>query len=206
MAAITYNTGNFTNSSYAPAYLPVLWGVSKAPGAALHTSTDATDILPSSANMCFTSVGYGKVFPAGTLNNLGNFFTLECEGTIGTTSTPNLTLAVTLTDSAASPATATLATSSAVAMQAITGVRPWSFKATFGCIATGATATLRGIGRFDYDTAALSGGFGLVSTAGVNCNLALAQTLKLVATWGTSSASNTITVTSARILVGITNG
>lgn len=206
MAAVTYNTGNFANSSYAPAYLPVLWGVSKAPGAALHTSTTATNILPSSANFCFTSVGYGKIFPAGTLNNLGNFFTLECEGTIGTTSTPNLTLAVTMTDSAATPVVATLATSSAVAMQAITGVRPWSLRATFGCIATGGTATLRGIGRFDYDTAALSGGFGLVSTAGVDCALTLANEVKLVATWGTSSASNTITCTAARIYVGITNG
>lgn len=206
MAAVTYNTGNFANSSYAPAYLPVLWGVSKAPGTALHTSTTATNILPSSANTCFTSVGYGKIFPAGTLNNLGNYFTLECEGTIGTTGTPNLTLAVTLTDSAASPATATLATSSAVAMQAITGVRPWTLRATFGCIATGGTATLRGQGMFLYDTAALLGGFGLVSTAGVNCDLTLAQELKLVATWGTSHASNTITVTAARIFVGITNG
>ncbi|MBK8138453.1 MAG: hypothetical protein IPK52_22015 [Chloroflexi bacterium] len=204
MAAITYNTGNFTNSSYAPAYLQAVWGVSKAPGTALHTSTAATDILPSAANTCFSSVGYGKTLPAGLLNNLGNYFTLECEGTIGTTSTPNLTLAVTLTDSAAT--TVTLATSSAVAMQAITGVRPWTLRATFGCIATGATATLRGQGMFNYDTAALGGSFGLVSTAGADGVLTLANTIKLVATWGTSSSSNTITVTGMRILVGITNG
>ena len=202
--AVTTNLGIFTDSGYSPAYLPVLWGVSKAPGTALHTSTVATDILPTAANTCFSSVGYGKTFPAGYLNNLGNYFTLECEGTLGTTSTPNLTLAVTLTDSAAT--TVTLATSSAVAMQAITGVRPWSLNATFNCIATGGTATLRGQGMFLYDTAALLGGFGLVSTAGANADLTLAQTIKLVATWGTSSASNTITVTGMRVFYGATNG
>lgn len=204
MAAITYNTGNFANSGYAPAYLRSVWGVAKAPGTALHTSTAATDILPSAANTCFSSVGYGKVIPAGFLNNLGNWFSLKVFGTIGTTSTPNLTLAVTLTDSAAT--TVTLATSSAVAMQAITGVRPWSLDATFNCIATGATATTRGQGMFLYDTAALLGGFGLVSTAGANVDLTLAQTIKLVATWGTSSASNTITVTNFEVSYGATNG
>ncbi len=113
-------------------------------------------------------------------------------------------LAMTGLDSAAT--TVTLATSSAVAMQAITGVRPWSLNATFNCIATGGTATLRGQGMFLYDTAALLGGFGLVSTAGANADLTLAQTIKLVATWGTSSASNTITVTNFKVTYGATNG
>lgn len=204
MAAITLNTGNFTDSGYAPAYVEALWGVSKALGTAYHTSVTATDILPSAANVCFSSVGEGKTLPASLLNTLGNYFSIEVDGTIGTTSTPNLTLAVTLTDSAAT--TVTLATSSAVAMQAITGVRPFSLYASFGCVATGATGTLRGQGQFVYDTAALSGGFGLVSTAAANVDLTLAQTIKLVATWGTSSSSNTITVTGLKVRVGLTNG
>lgn len=210
MRAVTINGNDFSNSGFDPIYLEALWGASKAVGTALASSTTETNILPTQANTCFgggtTGVGYGLSLPAGLLNTLGCYFRLEAEGTIGNTGTPNLTLAVALTDTAASPATVTLATSSAVALATITGTRAWTLAAVFSVVATGATGTLRGQGRFNYDTAAPAGGFGLVSTAAANVDLSLSQVIKLNATWSASSASNTIQVTSARVYVGLTNG
>lgn len=206
MAAITLNTGDFTNSSYAPAYVEALWGANKALGTALADSTTLTNILPSAANTCFSSVGEGFTLPAGLLNTLGCYFRLEVDGTIASTGTPTIIVAVALTDSAASPNTVTVATTPTYTTTAITGTRPFHVSAVSTCVATGATGTLRSQGVFTYDSSTALLGVGLVSTAASNVNLAIANTVKLNVTWGAASTSNTIVVTNARLYVGLTNG
>ena len=138
-----------------------------------------------------SSIGTGTgslVLPANFFT-VGKTLTFQMFGTIATTLTPTIRLkaklgAVVIIDTTA----ATLST--------ITGTNSYSTEAMITCRTTGATGTVFGQGLAFYYTGVTGlAGFSSPNTATSIIDTTVTQTLDITITWGTASASNTITST-----------
>jgi hypothetical protein len=169
-------------------------GVNNAVGTALATSTTATAISPA------TGAGY---CPANFwLPTYGQSKSLlvKAYGVLGTTGTPNLTFEILAnTTQGTRNASGILATTGAVAQaSAVTNV-PWELDCVVSNVTTGATGTFLAFGVVKVYTASTTIQSIRLSSSAANPNTAFtlstqsAYYIELGATWGTSSASNTIT-------------
>jgi len=142
------------------------------------------------------------VFGAGELTNNWNLpnvagagaaFRVKIGGIIADTSTPNLTVRLTMTNTAGT--VSTLSTTGALALVAITGTANFLLEAMIIVTAYSSTVgSFLTMGRFDYgQTTLLTTGLNLPSTTIGSLDTTSMFTLDAKATWGTSSASNTLT-------------
>jgi hypothetical protein len=175
------------------------------PTAALASSTTETSLFNNTSTTAFG----GLVFGAGELTNNWNLpnvagpgahFQLKMRGIIADTSTPNLTIRLTVTNTAGT--VSTLSTTGALALVAITGTANWELNADIYITAYSSTAgTILTAGRFDYgQTTLLTTGLNLPSTTLGSMDVTSQLTLDAKATWGTSSASNTLTCQTATLV------
>lgn len=174
---------------------------STAVGSAYNTSTTPTSISPATgaaylpANFFLPSYGPGVSV------------LLKAYGVVSTTSTPNLTVGVTAnTTQGTYNGSGILATTGAVAQaSSITNVL-WDLELLITCVTAGAAGTFLAMGRLNIQTAttALQGIRCSSSAANPNTTATLstqsAYYLEVFATWGTNSASNTITVDQIAVL------
>jgi len=179
-------TYRFPINGYLPA--TVLCGLKT--GTALASSVAETDILG-------TAVGGSKTIAASALSAIGRSLSFEFVGIIANTSTPNITFKLAL-------GSTTILTTGAVATAAISGTSAFRFSGQISCVTAGATGTVNGAGfvlySLDKSIAAPP-----VSGAAVTVDLTAAQQVKCLATWGTSSASNTLTCTGGKIWLDTIN-
>jgi hypothetical protein len=169
-------------------------GASSANGAALASSTTPTLINPSAAsaylpaNFWLPTYGINKAVVA------------KAWGVLSTTSTPNLTMELLAnTTQGTRNSSGIIATTTATAQaSSVTNVF-WDLEVYLSCAATGSSGTFPAIGAFNVQTATTATQRIRMSSSTANPNTALtlstqsAYYLELFATWGTNSASNTIT-------------
>ena len=165
-----------------------------AVGSALVSSAVATSISPTSGAAYTPSNFWLPTY--GVAKSLW----INAWGVLGTTGTPNLTLAVTgnITQGTYN-SSGILATTGVVAMPSTVTNAPWNLDVIITCSGTGASATFLTFGTFQVygSTTAMNAYRISSSTANPNTAATLsteaAYYIELAATWGTSSASNTIT-------------
>jgi hypothetical protein len=188
----------FKSKSGVPGVLPMLQYLQWGPTAALHTSTTETSLLNTSAATSFGSPSWPA---AGLTNNwnlpnlagAGAMYRFKAGGVMTNTSTPNLTIRLTVTNAAGT--VSTLSTTGALATVAITGTANWLLEAMIIVTAYSSTVgSFLTMGRFDYgQTTLLTTGLNLPSTTLGSLDTTSYFALDAKATWGTSSASNSIT-------------
>lgn len=160
-------------------------------GTALASSTAETSLLTGTTKYGLTpTVG---TIPAGAMNVLGKWLRVTARGVIGNTSTPNLTIKFLLGSSVA-------LTTGALATVAITGSGGWVLTGDLYVASTGATGTVNGHGKFVYNQTTLLGTtLDLPNAAAVTVDWTAALAMDIKATWGTSSSSNTIALTTLNV-------
>lgn len=166
-----------------------------AVGAAYNTSTTAT-VVSTAASAGFVPANF--FLPSyGAAKSL----LVKAFGVLGTTSAPNLTMEVLAnTTQGTRNSSGILATTGAVAQgSGVTNI-PWELEVLISCASTGASGSFLAIGMFKTYTAATTVNNFRCSSSAANPNTGLtlstqsAYYVELAATWGTNSASNTLTL------------
>jgi hypothetical protein len=179
--------------SFLTATQPELIFAGFTAGTAYNTSTTATCISPRGNTTPLPYIPPGFFSAAYGANRK---LRVVARGVVSNTSTPNLTLGVYF----ATTDTATLGTSVAATGAAATasGLSSaiWEFDATITCGAPGPTPNLYGMGRLEINpTTAAGATYGVGATSAVtSLTTEAAYYIQIGATWGTNSASNTITM------------
>lgn len=159
-------------------------------GTALASSVSATDITAGAA-----TAGQAMTFPASYLQ-VGLEFRVTARGIITNTGTPNLTLGLYW----GGVAGVALGTTGVVAT--VTGLSNsiWKLSADMRVDATGTSGTIRTLGEVVGVTASpISIPASSSSGNSVTVDTSTAKILTVGATWGTSSASNSIQVVQFRV-------
>lgn len=141
---------------------------------------------------------------------------VKAHGVLGTTSTPNLTLAVVAnTTQGTGPANLTsgtsgvLATTGAVAQASSVTNVPWDLEVLISCVTTGSSGTFLADGIVRVYTASTTIQSMRISSSTANPNTAAtlstqsAYYIELAALWGTASSSNTIQVYAPHTVIGL---
>jgi hypothetical protein len=164
---------------------------------ALASSTTETSLFAGATAFFGTrTVNAGGLSTGWTWPNIagvGSMLKLRMGGIMTDTTTPNLTVRLTVTNTAGT--VSTLTTTGALALVAITGTANWFLEANIMVTAYSATVgSFLTTGRFDYgQTTLLTTGLNLPSTTLGSLDTTNPFTFDCLATWGTSSASNSIT-------------
>lgn len=153
-------------------------------GTALASSTSATDITAGG-----NSPGRAFTFPAGYLQT-GMQLRVRAKGIVSNTGTPNLTLGLYYGGVAGTA----LATTGAVATASSLSNSIWSLEADLRVDGVGASGAIRTLGSVSgpFASAVMLPAAGSSSGNSVTVDTSTAQILTVGATWGTSSASNSI--------------
>jgi len=176
-------------------------GANSAVGTAYNTSTTATAVSPATgagycpANFWLPSYGVSKSL------------LVKAFGVLGTTSTPNLTLGITAnTTQGTYNSSGILATTGAVAQASTVTNVPWELEVLISNVTTGGSGTFLADGLVKVWTASTTVQSMRISSSTANPNTAFtlstqsAYYIEMFATWGTSSASNTLQVYSYAVL------
>ena len=209
-SAYTREALNAKSKMYLPGVLPMVFYNQYKAGTALASSTTATSIF-TGATALGSLVLPGKFFqesltlPEQELGTVtaaaGGIIVIHAEGTMGTTSTPNLTITAGLKDAGTYTA---YTTSGAIATVATTSPGDWTLDVMLQCQILGAasTASIYGGGKFHYFAGAdVTSTFITLAHTVTTATFVPNDTLTVDAqfTWGTSSASNTITTQAAYV-------
>ena len=203
-SAYTREAYNAKSKLYLPGVIPMAFYNQYKPGPALASSTTATSIFTGGVALGSLDLP-GNFFqesltlPEQELGSVtaapGGIIHIHAEGTMGTSLTPNLTITAGLTDAGTYTA---YTTSGAVATVATTSPGDWTLDVIMQCQILGAASTAQiyagGIFRYFSGANAVLEGIPLAHTI-TTATFVPADTLTVDAqfTWGTSSASNTIT-------------
>ncbi len=162
--------------------------------AIFNTTADAT-VANTTTQTTLIGTGTGtKTLPVNFLAAAKRVI-VHAEGYITNLTTPTINIVLKF------GSTSILATG-AQTMSAITGTRRWVFDGTVTCRTAGGSGTVIGQGEFRYYTLATTMvGVDVVNTATTTVDTTATQALDLMATWGTASASNSITCTNATFSV-----
>lgn len=137
----------------------------------------------------------------------GTTYTVRIYGSIGNTSTPTMRIRTVLKNSAGT-IVYTIADSTALTMASITGTCDFEYECDFVATATGyntagslTLGTVNARALFDYGTSTTARSFQNTPWASTSIDTTQTYTLDCLATWGSSSASNTITTQMAIVRV-----
>lgn len=176
-------------------------GANAAVGSAYNTSTTPV-IVSTAASAGFVPANFFLPSYGGAKSLLVKAF-----GVLGTTSAPNLTMEILAnTTQGTRNSSGILATTGAVAQgSGVTNI-PWDLEVLITCATTGASGSFLAMGMFRTYTAATTVNNFRCSSSAANPNTGLtlstqsAYYIELAATWGTNSASNTLTLYSYTVL------
>jgi len=133
------------------------------------------------------------ILPANLFQTAGRTVRITVRGTIANTGTPTLDLKFKL-------GSTTIASLGATTLSTITGTGNFVATLYVTCRTTGASGAVRANGEMLYFTTATTPQtIQLADTNTSSVNTTTTQTLDVTATWGTASASNTITGTIATV-------
>lgn len=166
-----------------------------AVGSAYNTSTTPT-VISTAASGGFVPANF--VLPT---YGVGKALLVKAYGVLSTTSAPNLTMEVLAnTTQGTRNSSGILATTGAVAQGSSVTNIPWDLEVLITVASVGASASWLGMGLFRTYTAATTVNNFRCSSSAANPNTGLtlstqsAYYIELAATWGTNSASNSITL------------
>jgi len=188
----------FKSKAGTPQIISGVQYVQYAPSTAIANSTAETTLLNNTATTAFGQASWGATgltndWNLPNLAGAGAVYRFKAGGIITNTVTPNLTIRLTVTNAANT--VSTLTTTGALATVTITGTANWILEAML--IVTAYSSTVGSIltmGRFDYgQTTLLTTGLNLPSTTLGSLDTTSFLSFDAKATWGTASASNSIT-------------
>ena len=170
-------------------------GVEQTVSTALFTATASATVANTVTETSILGTGVGTKTLPTNFWIAGKTIRVVVKGHIASTGTPTLRIqckldAVSIVDTGAQT------------LVAITGTRGFEFECLITCRTTGAGGTVFGQGDFQYNSAVTTGNIiDAPDTATVAVDTTGSDTLDVTATWGTASASNTITGTNVTIEV-----
>lgn len=193
----------FKSKAGAPMLIPgVLYSQHGATAAIASTTTETSLLNQTQLTKAFgsTSVpatGLTNGWNLPNLAGIGAMIRVKAWGTIATTATPNLTVRLTITDTAGT--VSTLATTTALALVATAITSNWQLEAYISVTAYSATVgSFQTQGLFQYSqTALLTTGLAIPATSLGSIDTTSNLTFDIKQTWGASSASNTMTCNGA---------
>lgn len=196
----------FKSKSGLPGIVPMTSYLQYAPSTAIANSTTETTLFNNTSTTAFGTLTFGAAALTNDWNlpvlaGAGSMIRLKMGGLLTNTVTPNLTIKLTMTNSAGT--VSTLTTTGALATVAITGTANFLLEAMIVVTAYSATVgSFASMGRFDYgQTTLLTTGLNLPWTSVGTLDTTSAFTLGATATWGTANASNSITTEWATVEV-----
>ena len=188
----------FKSKAGVPQIISGVQFVQYAPSTAIASSTTETSLLNTASTASFgapswAATGLTNNWNLPNLAGAGAVYRFKAGGIMTNTATPNLTIRLTVTNAAGT--VSTLSTTGALATVAITGTANWLLEAMIIVTAYNATTgSFLTMGRFDYgQTTLLTTGLNLPSTTLGSLDTTSYFALDAKATWGTNSASNSIT-------------
>jgi hypothetical protein len=160
-------------------------------GVAYNTSTSATDVSPGG-----NTAGQALTLNGATLQP-GSEYRVTARGIVSTTGTPNLTLGVYY----GGVAGVALATTGAIATGSGLSNVVWTLQCDVRVVNTGTSGSAYALGTVTGPYVASTVAIPASSSSGnlVTVNTSTANLLTVGATWGTSSASNTLQVIFFRV-------
>ena len=210
-SAYTREAYNAKSKLYLSGVIPMAFYNQYKAGTALASSTTATSIFTGATALGSLALP-GDFFqesltlPEQELGSVtaapGGIIHIHAEGTMGTSVTPNLTITAGLNDAGTYTA---YTTSGAVATVATTAPGDWTLDVIMQCRTLGPASIAQiyagGIFRYFSGANAVLEGIPLAHTITTGTTFVPADTLTVDAqfTWGTSSASNTITTQMAYV-------
>lgn len=161
----------------------------------IFTPTASKTIASSVAETSLFGTGLGSLTIPANFLIVGRSLRVKLFGYFGTTGTPTLNIKALLGGS-------TVCSTGAIATSGTISNRYWEAEIVLTCRTIGVSGTVIGQGLFTYDNSTQAGkAVGLVATATTTVNTTGTLALDVTATWGASSASNTITCTNATVEV-----
>lgn len=159
------------------------------------TATASATVANTTTETSILGTGVGtKTLPANFFV-AGKTLRVVVKGHIADTGTPTLRIRCKL-------GSTTIVDTGAQTLLAITGTRGFEAEFLLTCRTTGASGTVFGQGDFQYNSAAVTGNvIDAPNTAATTVDTTASQAVDVTATWGTASASNTITGTNVTIEV-----
>lgn len=162
----------------------------------LFTQTATATVANTTAKTSLIGSGVGTTtMPAGFLI-AGRTIYLSWYGTIADLLTPTLIIKFEVNGTA-------VATSTTLTLPALTGTVSCSCEVMMTCRTVGSSGTVFTQGLFKIDNASVGVFSGMVNTATNTVDTTVSRALDLTATWGTASASDTISGTNC--LIEVTN-
>lgn len=166
----------------------VAWGSAggRAGGAWFVSTADAT-VANTATETTLVGAGWGSATVPANRLYAGSAFRVRASGVLSCTGTPTLAIKLTLGGT-------TLVTTGAVALAGTVSNASWRFEGDITCRTAGGSGTVRAQGMFWFDNSAHAGLVeGMPSTTTAVVDTTAANAVAVTATWGTASASNTIT-------------
>lgn len=154
----------------------------------LFALTSTSTIASTAVETAFTLTGNGATTLPANFYTVGKSIRIRASGYFSTTGTPTVRLRL-YYGATVVINTVNLTTSSGVAN------RVWVFEGTVDCYSTGVSGTVWGQGQSTFESLQSLG----ANNAAVTIDTTASQAITLQWTWGTSSPSNTATLTNFRI-------
>ncbi len=151
----------------------------------LYVATAATTVANSGGETSIVGTGVGSLTLPANFWTVGRTVRLRARGSISNSGTPQLTINVKV---GTTPICSTGAITTATGLSGA----GWTAEVEITCLTTGSTGSVIGQGEFTYDTGTTGAFEGMVGSS-ATINTLSSGTLDLTVTWGTPSASNTIT-------------
>lgn len=162
---------------------------------AIFNATASATVANTTTETTLVGTGTGSLTLPVNFLAVAKAIEIEAWGTIATLVTPTLRLKVKLGSTVVIDTTA-------ATLLTITGTNLWSAKASIDCRTAGASGTVFGQGMAMYYTSATGiAGIASPNTTTSTVDTTATQAIDATATWGTASASNTITCTNFKVKV-----
>lgn len=189
------NSGDHWNDSTQQALMVSQGGAKQALQGTIFTATADAVVANTTTETTLLGSGIGSTTLPANFLVPGKTIRVTVVGKIASTLTPTFRIRLKL-------GTFILVDTTATALSVITGTNLFTFTAVFTNRITGVGGSGTSQGSFQYFTAATVGAnLAPVNTGSIGYDTTIAETIDVMATWGTASSSNTITATNAVIEV-----
>jgi len=155
----------------------------------LFSQTATVTVASTDAETTVLGAGIGTLTLPVNFFVIGKTIRVRAMGIFSDTGTPNITMTYKL-------GSTTIMSTGAVALAGTISNNSWMAEGLITCRTVGATGTVFGQGYFEYDESTHAGTrLGMAATAAVTVDTTSTLAVNLTVTWGTNSASNTMSCT-----------
>ena len=179
--------GDVWNDSAQKSLISFIDGIKQASVGCIFSQSSDVTVASSVAETTLIGTGIGTVTLPANFLTAGKSLRITARGYISDTGTPNITIQFKL-------GSTSIVSTGTVALAGTISNNAWRAESIITCRTVGASGTVKGQGNFQYDESTHAGTtLGMVSTGTATVDTTGTLAVNLTVTWGTSSASNTIT-------------